>query len=188
MNHCPFNRRAVALFAAAVAGLCPNLHSAGPERNNMSITLTSTAFQDGQPIPIKYTCQGLDVSPALQWSVAPPTAKGLVLICDDPDAPGGTWVHWVLYNLSARATGLPEGVATTDTLNNGARQGVNDFKRIGYGGPCPPPGGPHRYFFKLFAVDIDVTLKPRATKAEVLRAIEGHVIAEGQLMGTYQRR
>jgi Raf kinase inhibitor-like YbhB/YbcL family protein len=182
-------RRAM-LIATAVVAIHTGAPGAGAERerNPMSINLTSIAFQDGQPIPIKYTCQGLDVSPPLQWSVAPTTAKGLVLICDDPDAPVGTWVHWVLYHLPARATGLPEGVPTTDTLNNGAHQGVNDFKRVGYGGPCPPPGGPHRYFFKLYAVDIDVTLKPRPTKQEVMRAIEGHIVAEGQLMGTYQRR
>jgi Raf kinase inhibitor-like YbhB/YbcL family protein len=179
---------ALLALAALAACLPAMLRAADAERTNMSLTLTSPAFKDGQPIPQKFTCQGADVSPALQWTAAPPSTKSLVLICDDPDAPAGTWVHWVLYNLPPRATGLPEGVPTAETLNNGARQGVNDFKRLGYGGPCPPPGGPHRYFFKLYAVAADVPLKPRATKAEVLRAIAGHVLAEGQLMGTYQRR
>lgn len=154
----------------------------------MSINLTSTAFEDGQPIPQKFTCQGANVSPPLQWSAAPEAAKSLVLICDDPDAPVGTWVHWVIYELPARSTGLPEGVPATETLDTGARQGVNDFKRIGYGGPCPPPGGRHRYYFRIYAVDTHVALKPGATKQDVLRAIQHHVLAEGVLMGTYQRK
>lgn len=154
----------------------------------MGIILTSTAFEDGQPIPQKFTCQGANVSPPLQWTGAPSGTKSLVLICDDPDAPVGTWVHWVIYEIQAEANGLPEAVPASETLETGARQGVNDFHKIGYGGPCPPPGGRHRYFFKLYAVDAHVPLKAGATKDDVLRAIQHHVLAEGRLMGTYQRR
>lgn len=154
----------------------------------MSLKLTSPAFAEGQPIPAKYTGDGPDVSPPLQWSGVPAGAKSLALICDDPDAPVGTWVHWVLYGLPASATELPENVPPQETLPSGARQGVNDFGRVGYGGPAPPPGKPHRYYFKLYALDTELNLKPKATKQELLRAMQGHILAEGQLMGTYQRR
>ena len=149
--------------------------------------LTSMAFADGQPIPMKYTCDGVDVSPPLQWSEISPGAKSYALICDDPDAPVGTWVHWVIYGLPATTRELPEMVATTDVLPDGATQGLNDFHRVGYGGPCPPPGKPHRYFFKLYALDTELAMRPRATKQDLLRAMAGHVLAEAQLMGTYQR-
>jgi Raf kinase inhibitor-like YbhB/YbcL family protein len=154
----------------------------------MSIQLTSSAFAEGKPIPAKYTCDGADVSPPLAWSNVPEGTKSLVLISDDPDAPVGTWVHWVIYNIPPDATDLAEGVPKSEVLTNGATQGMTDFKRIGYGGPCPPRGGPHRYFFKLYALDTGLELKPGATKQELLRAMEGHILAEGQLMGTYQRR
>jgi Raf kinase inhibitor-like YbhB/YbcL family protein len=153
----------------------------------MSIQLTSPAFAEGSAIPAKYTCDGQDVSPPLKWSGAPQSAKSLALICDDPDAPGGTWVHWVLYNILATIEELSEDVPTTDNVLGGARQGVNDFRRVGYGGPCPPRGNPHRYFFKLYALDTELTLKPKATKKDVVEAMRDHVLAEGQLMGTYKR-
>ena len=152
----------------------------------MDLKLTSTAFSEGGMIPKQYTCDGKDVSPPLSWSGVPATARTLVLICDDPDAPAGTWVHWVLFNLPASTTGLPEHVPTLKTLPNGARQGTNDFRRIGYGGPCPP-GGTHRYYFKLYALELALALDAVATKAQVLEAMEGHVLAEGQLMGRYKR-
>jgi len=154
----------------------------------MSIQITSAAFAGGQPIPAKYTCQGSDISPPLQWTNAPANAKSFALICDDPDAPVGTWVHWVLYDLPPSASELPEDVAKTQTFAGNAKQGVNDFRRVGYGGPCPPPGKPHRYFFKLYALDAMLDLEPGATKKDLLEAMEGHVLAEGQLMGTYQRK
>lgn len=154
----------------------------------MNIQITSSAFAEGQPIPAKYTCDDKDVSPPLQWTNVPPTAKSLALISDDPDAPVGTWVHWVLYNLPTTTAGLSEGVPKSPELSNGAKQGMTDFRRIGYGGPCPPPGKPHRYFFKLYALDTVLDLKPGATKKDLLKAMEGHVLAEGQLMGTYQRK
>ncbi len=149
--------------------------------------LTSMAWMEGQPIPTKYTCDGADVSPPLAWSDVPAGTQSFALICDDPDAPGGTWVHWVIFGLSATATALPERVAAIETLPDGAKQGVNDFRRIGYGGPCPPPGAPHHYYFKLYALDATPALKSRATKAELLRAMAGHILAEARLMGTYRR-
>jgi Raf kinase inhibitor-like YbhB/YbcL family protein len=153
----------------------------------MTIELTSTAFQPGAAIPKQYTGDGEDKSPPLRWSEPPSGTKSLALICDDPDAPRGTWVHWVLYNLPAQARELEEGVPTTETLGNGAKQGKNDFGNIGYGGPAPPKGKPHRYFFKLYALDTALDLPPGATKAQLVNAMKGYTLAEGQLMGTYGR-
>ena len=153
----------------------------------MKIQLTTTAFSQGQPIPSRYAYDREDLSPALQWSGIPAAAKSLALICDDPDAPKGTWVHWVLYDLPAATAGLSEGVPKSPELASGAMQGLNDYKKIGYGGPCPPPGKPHRYFFKLYALDTKLDLKSGLTKKDILKAMDGHVIGEGELMGTYQR-
>jgi len=151
------------------------------------ITLSSTAFKPGEPIPKKHTCTSDDVSPPLNWSGVPASAKSLVLICDDPDAPRGTWVHWVLYDLDPKATSLPESVAKDRGGPAGSKQGTNDFKRIGFGGPCPPPGKPHRYFFKLYAIDKSLGWDAGAAKAEVMRAIEGHIVGQGELFGTFER-
>jgi Raf kinase inhibitor-like YbhB/YbcL family protein len=153
----------------------------------MSIELTSTAFPPGATIPKPYTGDGADRSPPLRWSEPPPGTTSLALICDDPDAPRGTWVHWVLFNLPAQSRELEEGVPRKDLLDNGAKQGKNDFGKVGYGGPAPPRGKPHRYFFKLYALDVVVDLPAGATKAQLEDAMKGHVLAEGQLMGTYQR-
>jgi len=153
----------------------------------MPIQVTSTAFEDGGFIPVRHTCQGEDVSPPLEWANVPAEAKSLALICDDPDAPRGTWVHWVVYDIPPGFTGLSEAIPPHEVTPDGAKQGLNDFNRLGYGGPCPPPGGPHRYFFKLYALDIEPGLPAGATKADLLRAIEGHVLAEGQLVGKYER-
>ncbi len=149
--------------------------------------LSSTAFGEGAPIPAKYTCEDKNVSPPLQWSGAPEGTKSLVLIADDPDAPAGTWVHWVLYDMPPTANELPEGQPRNQYTPGGARQGLNDFRHLGYGGPCPPPGKPHRYFFKLYALDALLNLKPGATKQEVERAMNKHILAQTQLMGTYKR-
>lgn len=149
--------------------------------------IESSAFINGQPIPQKFTCQGDDVSPALSWSGAPATTKSLALIVDDPDAPVGTWVHWVFFNLPAHAHSLPENVAKSQQ-DQGGIQGTNDFKKMGYGGPCPPPGKPHRYFFKLYALDTTLSLNAGATKQDVEKAMQGHVLAHAELMGTYQRK
>ena len=153
----------------------------------MTIQLTSSAFAAEASIPAKYTCDGEDVSPPLKWGGVPPGAKSLALICDDPDAPAGTWVHWVLYNLPATIMELSEGVPTSEVASGGAQQGVNDFKRVGYAGPCPPRGHPHRYYFRLYALDVELRLKPWATKRDLVNAMKGHILAEGQLMGTYKR-
>ena len=152
----------------------------------MDIKITSTAFEEGGMIPEKYTCDGIDVSPPLTWTSIPEGTKALALICDDPDAPIGTWVHWVLFNLPANIIEMPENIPTERELENGAKQGMNDFRKIGYGGPCPP-GGTHRYYFKLFALDIELNLEAGATKSQLLEAMEGHILGEGQLMGRYKR-
>ncbi len=153
----------------------------------MALKLTSTAFQPGAAIPKKFTCDGPDVSPALAWNDPPAGTQSLALIVDDPDAPVGTWVHWVLYDLPANTRDLAEGVPKQEELPNGARQGRNDFRRIGYGGPCPPAGPAHRYFFKLYALDSKTNLKPGATKADLEKAMKGHILAQAELMGRYQR-
>ena len=155
----------------------------------MSIEVSSPAFAEGGPIPGKYTCEGEDISPDLSWSGVPEGVRSIALIADDPDAPAGTWVHWVLYGLPADATGLDQGVPDTETLPNGAKQGSNDFNRLGYGGPCPPKGhGVHRYYFKVYALDAETSLGPGATKEELLREMEGHILGQGQVMGTFERR
>ena len=156
----------------------------------MEIKLTSAAFKEGQPIPGAYTCDGANVSPPLEWSGEPKAAKTLATICDDPDAPAGTWVHWVLYNLPGTVSHLPENVPKTETLPDlgGALQGRTDFRRPGYGGPCPPPGPAHRYFFKLYALDAPLKLQVGATKRDVEAAMQGHVLGTAQLMGTYARQ
>ncbi len=154
----------------------------------MAFTLASAAFREGAVIPAKYTCDGVDVSPALTWSGAPAGTRSFALIADDPDAPAGTWVHWVLYNLPADVSELPENIAKVESLDlGGARQGRNDFRRPGYGGPCPPPGPAHRYLFKLYAVDTRLQLKAGAQKKDVEAAMEGHLLGTAQLMGTYAR-
>lgn len=153
----------------------------------MAFILSSPSFAAGGEIPQPHSCTGADQSPALSWQEAPPGTKCFALLVDDPDAPAGTWVHWVLYDLPGDATQLPQAVPTTETLASGARQGMNDFRKVGYSGPCPPPGKPHRYLFKLYALDAPTKLEPRATKGDVMRAIEGHVLAHAELMGTYKR-
>lgn len=158
------------------------------QTNQLTMQLTSSAFKDGEAIPAQFTCQGRNISPPLIWSGVPGAAKSLALIVDDPDAPSGVWVHWVLYDLPSSTNELSEDVPKSQHIPGGATQGLNDFKHLGYGGPCPPPGKPHRYFFKLYALDKILELKPGASKQDVERAMQGHVLAEGQLMGTYQRR
>jgi Raf kinase inhibitor-like YbhB/YbcL family protein len=173
--------------AAAVAVLCCSILVAA-EKQAMTMKITSSAFQEGQPIPAKYTCDGENSSPPLKWSDAPAETKFFALICDDPDAPTGTWVHWVVYGLPATTTELAEKTAAADSLQSGGHQGVNDFRRTGYGGPCPPAGKLHHYHFKIYALDTESSLKPRATKKELLKAMGGHILGQGELVGTYQRK
>ncbi|HNP80368.1 MAG TPA: YbhB/YbcL family Raf kinase inhibitor-like protein [Nitrospira sp.] len=153
----------------------------------MTFQLTGSTFKEGELVPKTHTCEGEDRSPPLRWSNPPPGTRSFALIADDPDAPGGTWVHWVLYNIPIDIRGLAEALPAQDILPNDAQQGLNDFKRVGYGGPCPPPGKSHRYYFRLYALDQELSLKPRATKAQLLDAMKGHVLAEAQLMGRFGR-
>jgi Raf kinase inhibitor-like YbhB/YbcL family protein len=162
-----------------------------------AFAIRSTAFTSGGTIPEKHACDGPDVSPPLSWTEPPAGTKSLALIMDDPDAPVGTWVHWVLYNLPAATRELSEGIPITETLASGARQGTNDFRKIGYGGPCPPAGPAHRYFFKLYALDTEVkllygmdylsSLAPKDTKEDLEAAMAGHILAQAELIGRYSR-
>lgn len=153
----------------------------------MALELSSSAFKENDVIPKKYTCDAEDLSPPLKWTDPPEGTKSFALISDDPDAPVGTWVHWVIYDIPPEALELQEGIPTDETLSNGAKQGLTDFRRVGYGGPCPPPGSYHRYFFKLYALDTKLNLPPRARKAKLLEAMKGHILAEAQLVGRYKR-
>ncbi|MDI6791517.1 MAG: YbhB/YbcL family Raf kinase inhibitor-like protein [bacterium] len=153
----------------------------------MPFELRSTAFTPGEPIPTKYTCDGEDISPPLQWSDPPRDTQSFALISDDPDAPAGDWVHWVLYNLPAKTRTLPEDVPPDGDLPDGSRHGKNSWRRLGYGGPCPP-GGTHRYFFKLYALDTVLNLAAGASKEQLLQAMKGHILARTELMGIYSRQ
>ena len=148
--------------------------------------LSSSSFEDGKTIPARYTCDGEDISPPLSLGGLPEGTRSAALICDDPDAPGKTWVHWVLYNLPAGTKALDEAIPTEETLADGSMQGKTDFGRVGYGGPCPP-GGTHRYFFKLYALDTVLDLPPGISKSGLIKAMEGHLLAECRLIGLYSR-
>lgn len=152
---------------------------------NMALQLTSTAFRDGEPIPKKYTCDGQDVSPELAWNGAPEGTKSFALIADDPDAPSRVWVHWLIYDMSAETHGLPEEMPKDRELRDGAQQGKNDFGKIGYGGPCPPRGPAHRYFFKLYALRGKTGLKSGASKQELERAMKGKILGQATLTGKF---
>jgi hypothetical protein len=152
----------------------------------MGFTLSSTAFAEEDRIPRKYSCDGDDISPPMQWTDPPEGTMSFALIADDPDAPVGTWVHWVLYNLPANINSLPEAFPSDADLPDGSKNGENSWRRLGYGGPCPP-SGTHRYFFKLYALDLILDMIAGATKEQLLQAMEGHILAETELMGTYTR-
>jgi len=153
----------------------------------MAFSISSPGFSQGSEIPRKFTCDGADVSPELTWTGPPAGTQSFALIADDPDAPVGTWTHWVLYDLPAPTTTLAEGVSKVDEVPTGGRQGRNDFRKIGYGGPCPPPGKPHRYFFKLYALDRMLNLKPGSSKQDVEEAMQNHILGQAEVMGTYRR-
>ncbi|HVO79243.1 MAG TPA: YbhB/YbcL family Raf kinase inhibitor-like protein [Terriglobales bacterium] len=176
----------IALPTTAIAGKSADPSPAQGGRT-MALVISTPSFPNAGDIPRKFTCDGADLSPELSWTGAPAGTQAFALIADDPDAPVGTWTHWVLYDLPASATSLPEGVSKVDELGSGGHQGRNDFRKIGYGGPCPPPGKPHRYFFKLYALDTKLNLKPGASKREVEQAMEGHVLAQAEWMGKYKR-
>ena len=149
--------------------------------------ISSSGFEPGAPIPAAFSCDGGNQSPGLQWGEIPVNTRSFALIVDDPDAPRGTWVHWVLFNLPADAVELAPGVPPKPELPSGARQGVNDSGDIGYGGPCPPRGGPHRYYFRVYALDCTLNLPPGINRSDLDQAMAGHILAEATLMGTYQR-
>lgn len=175
------------LFAAAGCGK-EKQDTPFPEEGVPTVNLSSSAFKEGETIPKQHTADGQDVSPPLAWSGEPAGVKSYALICDDPDAPRDIWVHWVLFNIPADRHDLPEAVPAEKTAVGGARQGTNDFRKLGYGGPSPPAGKPHRYFFKLYALDANVDLDAGATKQQLLDAMKNHkVLAEGKLMGKYGR-
>jgi len=179
------------LLAMVFLSACARSQNANQSKEasmTTALKMTSDAFTEGAAIPIKYTCDGADVSPPLRWSDPPPATKSFALICDDPDAPAKIWVHWVLYDLPPGITELAEDIPKSETLPNGAKQGRNDFGQIGYGGPCPPPGKPHRYYFKLYALDTTLNLSAGKTKQQLLDAMNGHTLAEASLMGTYKRK
>jgi Raf kinase inhibitor-like YbhB/YbcL family protein len=172
--------------AASALWLQVQVGAQGGEEN-VAMSLRSPAIEAGSGIAKKYTCDGRDVSPPLRWDDTPAGTGSYALICDDPDAPMGTWVHWVIYNIPGTVSQLPEAVPAQEELKDGTLQGKNDFGRIGYGGPCPPRGKPHRYFFKLYALDAMLSLPAGATKSALLKAMEGHILAEAQFYGTYGR-
>jgi len=179
----------MAALAIAICGCDRDNGSGGTseERSrDMAISVSSSAFKEGGMIPAKYTCDGNDLSAPLAWSGIPEGTKSIAVISDDPDAPVGTWVHWVMWNIPAAAIGLEEGVSAKPQLPDGSRQGLSDFGRPGYGGPCPP-SGTHRYYFKVYALDTMLDLPSNARKADLVKAMKGHILAEGQLMGKYSR-
>jgi Raf kinase inhibitor-like YbhB/YbcL family protein len=163
----------------------PNPATATRKAAAPQIKVISAAFKDGEAIPRQHTCQGINISPPLEWTPTP-EAKTVAIICNDPDAPSGAWTHWLVYNLPGATMGLIENMPAQEKVAGGGMQGTNDFGKIGYGGPCPP-SGTHRYFFKVYALDTELSLKPGATKDQLMKAMEGHILAQGQLMGTYAK-
>ena len=175
----------VVLIAACSSDKEPDL--ATQPQSSVTIAVTSPAFTEGSPIPVEYTCQGDNISPVLKWANVPDDTKSMALIMDDPDAPGRTFVHWVLYNIPATANGLSEASTRETAQSMGAAEGRSGSGRSGYGGPCPPSGSPHRYFFRVYALDTTIELDEGATKTQLLEAMQGKIIAQGELVGTYSR-
>ena len=174
---------AVLIGLGCTLAICTLASAAG----GMEFSISSSDFQNGGDIPKKFTCHGADTSPELSWNDSPAGTLSLALITDDPDAPGGTFTHWVLFNLPVQTRSLAANVKKIDELPNGTRQGRNSFGNIGYGGPCPPPGKAHRYYFKLYALDKKLNLKPGASKEEVEQAVQGHTLGKAEIMGKYGR-
>jgi hypothetical protein len=160
---------------------------ASTQSSKATFTLQSSSFVPGAAIPKQYSCDDKDISPGLQWGGAPAKTVAFAIIMDDPDAPAGVWVHWVLWNLQISTHFLPEGVAKQDRLDDGSQQGRNGFGKVGYNGPCPPPGQTHRYFFRLYALDTKLTLAPGADRSQLDGAMQGHVLAHAEYMGTFRR-
>jgi Raf kinase inhibitor-like YbhB/YbcL family protein len=177
------------VLVAILAGCGPTSQAGGGNQggNGMQIQISSAAFKEGEAIPVVYTCDGENISPQLSWTDTPQDSQSLALIVDDPDAPAGTWVHWVVFNLPPTINSLSEGASSAGRQEQFGVAGTNSFQKPGYGGPCPPKGKPHRYFFKLYALDTMLGLKSGASKADVEKAMQSHILAQGQLMGTYGR-
>lgn len=182
----PLSLTLLAMIAAGAISCEPGAPTQ-PEDRETKITLSSTALQAGENIPSKYTCDGEDISPPLSWGEPPSGTESFALTMDDPDAPGGTFTHWVVFNLPADTRELEEGMPPEGELENGALQGKNDFGAIGYRGPCPPLGAAHRYVFTLYALDKRLDLAAGASKEQVLDAVKGHILASGLLVGMYGR-
>ena len=195
ISDCALERRSTCRVAVLLVALIFTLlMSAGcqpkrepPKEGEMVLSVSSAAFQEGEVIPAKYTCQGQDISPPLTWSEPPAGTQSLSLIVDDPDAPVGVFTHWVIFNIPADSRGLSEAVPTQAELPSGALQGKNDFGRMGYAGPCPPSGRTHRYQFTVYALDSRLDLTAGVAKTQLLTAMQGHVLAQGELSGRYQR-
>jgi Raf kinase inhibitor-like YbhB/YbcL family protein len=177
------------VWITAVVGCKPaELPVSKPEGGSaVQIQLSSAAFKEGETIPVAYTCDGDNISPPLSWKGVPDGTQSLALIVDDPDAPAGIWVHWVVFNMASTVSALSEGASSSGGKDTFGTAGTNSYRKSGYGGPCPPKGKPHRYFFKLYALDEKLGLNPGATKADVEKAMQGHILAQGQLLGTYGR-
>ena len=175
------------MLLGMLAAGCASQETALSEEDEMALSLSSPVFQEGEKIPVKYTCDGQDMSPPLMWGEPPPGTQAFALIMDDPDAPGGVFTHWVIFNLPVDSREFPEAVPRDNQLENKALQGMTDFGRVGYGGPCPPPGPAHHYLFSLYALDQPLDLNAGASKKQVLDAMHGHILAQGQLTGIYQR-
>jgi Raf kinase inhibitor-like YbhB/YbcL family protein len=176
----------IALLTILIGGLIPCPSQAQNNDRKIKLMLKSSAFEHNSSIPEKYTCKGPNITPPLEWTMLPEGTKSFALIADDPDTPSGTWVHWVIYDIPAHTQKLAEGIPPQKILPTGAKQGTNDFPRIGYRGPCPP-WGEHRYFFKLYALDTSTNLPAGVTKSMLLEAMKGHIIAEAQLMGKFKK-
>jgi Raf kinase inhibitor-like YbhB/YbcL family protein len=182
--------KASVCIIAILLSACVWAHGEGKEAAMERFTISSSSFRNDQPIPVKYSRDGGDISPALNWEGVKAGTKSFALICDDPDAPGGTWIHWVIYGIAGNSTGLPENIAKTETVTSlgGVKQGVNSYGSIGYGGPQPPRGhGVHHYHFQLYALDAEPNLAPRVTRQQLDAAMKGHIIAEADLVGTFER-
>lgn len=190
---CGYTGRRVALWMtlltiiAVGAVSCTVSEPELPDEGEMTLSLSSPVFQEGEDIPITYTCDGQDISPPLTWAEPPLETQSFALIMDDPDAPGGVFTHWLLFNLPADSRELPEAVPPDNELANGAIQGKNSFGEIGYGSPCPPVGPAHHYRFTIFALDQPLDLTVGASRKQVIDTVTGHILARGQLIGMYQR-
>ncbi|HET9180070.1 MAG TPA: YbhB/YbcL family Raf kinase inhibitor-like protein [Terriglobia bacterium] len=178
---------ALLMVTAASCGNSSLQSAQRPDPSPSGFRIESAAFKQGAFIPPRFSCSGENVSPPLKWTDPPAGARSFALIVDDPDAPAGTWTHWVVFNLPAQSRALDENAPKQDKLSNGALQGLNSFESVGYGGPCPPPGKAHRYFFRLYALNTVLSVQPRADREDVLSALKGHTVGEAQLMGVFKR-